>query len=199
MIYLLRHGETEFNAAGRYQGRVDSPLTPRGRAQAAAGAALLAEALGAAGPAIWTSPLGRARATAEILRAALPAAGPPRIDPRLTELAMGEWEGMTRAGIEERWPGLRRRHPPREWMFHAPGGERMAEAQARLAAVLAAAAMAEGPVVLVGHGVAGRLLRGLHRGLPPAEALRLPATQGEVFALLPGGGEVALSAGRPLP
>ena len=187
MIYLIRHGETAFNAAGRYQGHVDSPLTPLGVAQAQASAALLAaEFRHAPPPPIWTSPLGRALATAEIVGAALPGA-PIRPDPRLREISMGRWDGLTRAEIEAGWPGVRRRHPPREWMLNAPEGERIGPVRARLGAVLEAASAAA-PVILVGHGIAGRLLRGIHAGLTVAEALHLEAVQGEVYRLAPGGG-----------
>lgn len=191
MICLIRHGETVFNAEGRYQGHVDSPLTARGRVQAAACAATLAEAwAGRVPPQIWASPLGRAVATARIVQAALPGAA-LRTDPRLREISMGRWDGLTRAEIAAGWPGARKRHPPREWMLHAPGGERLAAVQARLAAVLEDARAAE-DVILVGHGMSGRILRGLHAGLGLAETLHLEAVQGVVYRLDPGGGVVPL-------
>lgn len=192
MIYLLRHGETVFNAAGRYQGGCDSPLTERGRRQAAACAAILAAE--APGAEIRVSPLGRAMATAEILRSALPEA-PWRIDPRLREVSMGRWDGLTRAEIEAGWPGLRKRHPGGQWMFVAPGGEDAAAFRARLAAALEEAGRAGRDVILVGHGVAGRILRGLHAGLDLAAALRLESPQGEVYRLDPGGAVTTITSG----
>ena len=105
MIYLVRHGQTEFNREGRYQGRVDSPLTELGLAQARAAGARLA-ALAAEEGGNWiieTSPLGRARRTAEIIAQSmgLPAL---TVDPRLIEVSYGEIEGLTAAEIEARWP-----------------------------------------------------------------------------------------------
>ncbi len=183
MIYLLRHGQTEFNLSGRYQGRSDSPLTDLGRRQAAAFGQRLAEH---ANPrAIWTSPLPRAAGTARLLSAALPAV-PVLKDPRLQEVSLGLWDGMTRDEIAEGWPGVRRRHPPRQWMFHAPEGERLESLLDRLGAVLADATAAQ-DVVLVSHGITGRLIRGLHAGLPLAKALELEARQDVIWRLEPGG------------
>lgn len=190
MLYLLRHGQTEFNTVGRYQGWSDSPLTDLGRAQARANAARLAAHV--QGPArIWTSPLPRAYATAQILAEALPQATLTP-DPRLRELSLGVWDGMTRAEIAEGWPGIRKAHPPRQWMFHAPQGEGLKPILARLAGVLhdAKAAAQDTPVVLVSHGISGRLLRGLHAGLALADALHLDAPQDRVH-LLQSDGQIA--------
>lgn len=72
MIYLVRHGETEWNRAGRMQGQLDSPLTERGQAQARAVGETLAELTnGANGLALVASPLGRTMATATIIAEAL--------------------------------------------------------------------------------------------------------------------------------
>lgn len=187
MLYLLRHGQTEFNTVGRYQGWSDSPLTDLGRDQARANAARLAAHLQAP-PQIWTSPLPRALATAEILTNALPGATLTP-DPRLRELSLGVWDGMTRAEIAVGWPGVRKAHPPRQWMFHAPNGEGLEPILARLRDVLQDANLAAktGPVVLVSHGISGRLMRGLHAGLPLHEALHLDAAQDVVHRLLPHG------------
>lgn len=194
MLYLLRHGQTEFNTVGRYQGWSDSPLTDLGRDQARANAARLAAHLETP-PQIWTSPLPRARATAEILTQSLPGATLTP-DPRLRELSLGIWDGMTRAEIAVGWPGVRKAHPPRQWMFHAPKGEGLEPVLARLRAVLHDAGLAAQtrPVVLVSHGISGRLLRGLHADLPLHEALHLDAAQDLVHLLQPGGQIGVLSA-----
>lgn len=184
MIYLLRHGQTEFNRDGRYQGQSDSPLTDLGRRQAMAFGALLAARVRNA--CILSSPLGRAASTARLIAQALPGA-PLTLDDRLRELSMGLCDGLTRAEIAARWPDLRRGRPPRQWMFHTPGGERLGDVSARLSSVLADAAAAQGDVILVSHAVTGRLLRGLHGGLPLPEALQLDAPQDVVYRLLPGG------------
>lgn len=189
MIYLLRHGQTEFNLQGRYQGGSDSPLTPLGRTQAEAQGRRLADLVNA--PLIWTSPLPRAVATAALVARHLPGSE-TRADDRLRELSMGQWEGLTRSEIAARWPGFRKGHPAGHWVFHAPDGERLDALRARLDAVLSDAGTERRDVILVGHGVAGRLMRGLHGGLDLAAALALHAPQGVVFRLRPGGGIDAL-------
>ncbi len=180
MIYLLRHGQTEFNLEGRYQGQSDSPLTDCGRRQARAYGALLAEHVGSAP--IWTSPLPRAVETARLVAEALPNAE-VHLDERLREVSFGVWEGMTRADIAAGWPKVRRQHPPRQWKLFAPQGEEIESLMSRLDAVLRDATKLKGDLILIGHGVAGRLMRGLHSGLSLSEALVLDAPQDVVYRL----------------
>jgi probable phosphoglycerate mutase len=108
-ILLVRHGESAWNAEGRWQGHLDSPLSPRGVRQATEAG----ERVGAVA-AIIASDLLRARTTAEIIAGHL-GIGPVQLEPRLRERDAGEWSGMTRAEIEEQWPGylLEGRRPPR--------------------------------------------------------------------------------------
>ena len=190
MIYLLRHGETEFNREGRYQGAADSPLTERGQGQSLTCGRILQRHLDGRLPPLWCSPQPRAQVTAGLVARALPPLD-LRLDPRLREISMGVWDGLTRAEIESGWPGTRKAHPPRQWMFHAPGGERLEQVLERLRSLLADAGRLP-DVILVGHGVTGRLLRGLHRNLPLPEALLLDAAQNAVFALGPDGSETRL-------
>lgn len=192
MIFLIRHGQTEFNREGRLQGRSDSPLTEVGRRQAAAFGAVLSREVGQA--AVWTSPLARAAETARIVAGTLPGAE-IRTDARLAEASFGQWEGMTRPEIDAGWPGLRKQHPPRQWKLHAPGGERLEPLMARLGAVLADAAAEPGDVILVSHGIAGRLIRGLHAGLPLTDTMYLGASQDLLHRLRPGGQIDELPAG----
>lgn len=184
MIYLIRHGQTEYNREGRLQGQSDSALTEVGRGQARHCAALLSARVRA--PVIWSSPLARAAETARLVALELPADA-PRLDARLAEASFGLWEGLTRPEIEARWPGIRKRHPPREWKLHAPGGEDIGHLTTRLGAALEDAKAHPGDVILVSHGIAGRLIRGLHANLPLGAAMHLPAPQGVVYRLLPGG------------
>ncbi|MBL3700666.1 histidine phosphatase family protein [Leucobacter luti] len=106
-IALVRHGETDWNRAGRIQGRTEVPLNDTGRAQAAATARALAEAT--ADPGGWrgirASPLGRAIETARIIAAGLELAG-PHIDDGFWERDFGAAEGVDVATAQERWPGL---------------------------------------------------------------------------------------------
>jgi broad specificity phosphatase PhoE len=98
-ILLVRHGQSEWNASGRWQGQADPPLTDLGRAQAVEAA----RALGAL-DAVWASDLGRAATTALIVSEAL-GVGPVVLDPDLRERDAGEWSGLTRDEIDERYPG----------------------------------------------------------------------------------------------
>lgn len=97
-LLLVRHGESTWNADGRWQGQADPPLSALGEQQAADAAAHVD-----AVDAVWSSDLQRARRTAEII--AHERGVDVRIDPRLRERDAGEWQGYTRAEIEERWPG----------------------------------------------------------------------------------------------
>jgi probable phosphoglycerate mutase len=98
-VLLVRHGQSEWNALGRWQGQADPPLSELGRAQARSAA----HSLGAL-DAIYASDLQRAMETAAIISNAL-GIGPVLIDEDLRERDAGEWSGLTRAEIHERYPG----------------------------------------------------------------------------------------------
>ena len=183
-IFLVRHGETEWNRVGRYQGGLDSPLIRLGIAQAQAIGRRLACLPEAAGAALVASPLGRARHTAQIIAECLGRAVPPRFDERLREVSLGEWDGLDRAEIRARAPAAFAGEGRLEWYFHGPGGERYGEFAARLAGWLDETG--EGPVVAVCHGVVSRVLRGLYLGLPQAAALALAVPQDRIFRLAGG-------------
>ena len=196
MIYLVRHGRTEFNAEGRFQGHCDSPLTPLGVAQAHRYGELLARLIG--DPADWTlgsSPLGRAVATAEII--ALVAGFPADVprDPRLAEIGMGRWDGLTEYEIDQASPGVRAGSTRYDFFFRAPGGEGYDAFAARLKGWLDDAIASSRPTIAVSHGVAGRVLRGLYVGMDPAEALRQDAPQDALFRL--AGGRIERIACEP--
>ncbi len=107
-VLIVRHGQSEWNALGRWQGQADPPLTELGLHQAAHAA----QHVGAL-DAVVASDLERARTTAEII-AELIGIGPVLIDPGFRERGAGEWEGLTKAEIAEAWPGYLddRRRPP---------------------------------------------------------------------------------------
>ena len=98
-VLLIRHGQSEWNAQGRWQGQADPPLTDLGRHQALHAA----RNLGAV-DAIVASDLQRASETALIIAEAL-GVGPVVLEPGLRERDAGEWSGLTRAEIERDWPG----------------------------------------------------------------------------------------------
>lgn len=96
---LVRHGESEWNAVGRWQGQADPPLSRTGREQAWRAA----QSIGAV-DAIVSSTLQRAYETARIIGDAI-GVGPVILEPDLMERHAGEWEGLTRTEIEAQWPG----------------------------------------------------------------------------------------------
>lgn len=184
-IYLLRHGETEWNAQGRIQGALDSPLTERGRRQAQLMGLALKRNLAGAIPPLYCSPLGRARQTLEIVcdTAGLDA-GVCTFDERLRELSWGEWDGMTRAEIEAETPGAMAARLAAHWTHMPPGGSSYAQLAAWLQPFFDAVAMTGG--IIVAHGATSRVLRGLHLRLAPHDIVRLEEPQDKVFGLYAG-------------
>lgn len=187
-IYLVRHGETEWNRAGRMQGRRDSPLTPHGEEQARRVGALLRDLIPTLDAcAMVVSPSGRAVQTATIIAHSLgidPARFAP--DPMVQEFAWGEWESMTHAEIaaaagQDVW----QRFLADRWTEATPAGECYADVAERARQWLTA--VAEVPeLLLVSHGGFGRVLRGLYLGLSPTETLAQPVPQDAVFRLSDG-------------
>jgi probable phosphoglycerate mutase len=152
-LYLVRHGETEWNAIGRLQGHTDIPLNARGREQAAA----IANDLAGEGIAsVITSDLARARETGVIVAERL-GLDPPRIVPLLRERAFGVFEGLTRDQCQVKYPDA--------WAaWHAqidvpPGAEGLAVATTRMHGVLGDLAAEDdgGPALVISHGGVMRL------------------------------------------
>lgn len=178
-LLLLRHGETEWNHAGRIQGSLDSPLTPRGLEQAGEQRAILARLPIAELP-LYVSPLPRARLTAGI---ALPGHA-QSVDPRLTEIACGAWEGLTPAERAAGWPELAAECDSDLALYDkAPGGEGLAGVEARVRDFLSGL---DGPAVVVAHKVVLIVMRGLLRGLDRDALHGLAAPQGVVIRLEDG-------------
>jgi broad specificity phosphatase PhoE len=181
-IYLLRHGETEWNKDGRLQGQRNSSLTPTGRQQAEQLGRLLAARLGHQRLPLHVSPLGRARETASIIRQYV--AGPePIVDPRLQEMTLGQWEGLTRSEVNARWNGVVGDDSNAEWWFLAPGGESYDHFIQRVTSWLADL---NGPVIAVSHGITTRMIRGQYLGLSRKESLSLPVPHGVIWRLAGG-------------
>lgn len=131
-LILVRHGETDWNLQGRYQGRADADLCATGLETARRTAATLRGVVLAS---VLSSPLQRAVSTAAVIAAAL--RGPsPVIDARLTEIDFGAWQGLTQQQIKTRWPQLLRcwKHAPEAICF--PSGESLGDARERLSGFL---------------------------------------------------------------
>ena len=180
-IYLIRHGETEWNAAGRFQGKLDSPLTGTGVEQAK----LCGERLSALGirfDTLIASPLGRTRQTVSIV-ANCGRFPDTQYDDRLAEVSVGSWDGLTHIDIDARWPGRLDGSTSFDWFFRSPDGESYEAAFERAKEWLGDT---QGCAVAVSHGLIGRILRGAYLGLPKSEALCLPVPQDVVWRLAKG-------------
>lgn len=184
MIWLVRHGQTEFNRENRLQGRIDSPLTALGLEQAALVGRWFTRRVGE--PDRWTictSPLGRAQTTAAILASAAGLADRITPDDRLTELSIGSWEGKARPELETLRPDL----AGQPFFMHSPDGETWAGASARLGGWLDEwAERDDHDVIALSHAGAGKVLRALYLGLSVEEARVLDAPQDAVFRLHAG-------------
>lgn len=148
-LFLLRHGETAHNVAGRTIASTDPPLTARGQTQADAVSRALASV-----PlrTIVTSPRIRCVQTAQAIGAAQASAAEPRVDDRLVELGMGDFEGRSRSeivaeGLGEVFDGWRQGLPP----AYPEGAERFEDAAVRMRAALDEACADGGDVAIVGH------------------------------------------------
>jgi broad specificity phosphatase PhoE len=164
MIYLLRHGQTEYNLERRIQGRLDSPLTSLGRDQSRAMGAKLRTMIGDVDDLeIIASPQGRAHEAARIVREAAGIDRPVITDARLQEVGCGSWEKHHFASICARDP-LVEAEPCflAAWARHCTDGEGLDVAMERLWGWLRWAGNRN--LVVVGHGVAGSILRALYVG-----------------------------------
>jgi len=180
-IYVIRHGQTEWNVVNRYQGHLDSPLTNLGRAQAlAVGRTLLRELGHHPDLSAFTSPQGRAADSAALILGDLGLSA--KTDERLQEIAFGRWEGLTLEKILSGWPdkAAMAATEPFLWHFQAPGGERLAALKTRCRAFLKDLS---GPSIVVTHGVTSRMLRGIWLGLEDRETAMLPGGQGVIYHL----------------
>lgn len=174
MILLARHGETDDNRPPlRFQGQRDTPLNDTGRGQARE----LAQRVAGEGiVTLWSSPLSRARETAEIVGEQIGLE--PTLDPRLMEGWRGRWEGLLFEQVErdepEGWAAWRAAGPD----FRFPEGESLAEQQERVIATIADARHEAQPALLVCHGGCIRtvLCAGDPRGLAAFHEWEVPNT-----------------------
>lgn len=163
-LLLWRHGRTEWNATGRFQGQLDAPLDDEGRRQAARAAPhLVAAGLRPEDTVVVTSDLSRASDTAAELTALLGVQ--LRQDARLREHGMGSWEGLTRQEVSERYPDQYA-----DWLAGRPvrgrGGEAPEDVAERAVAALRDLPAAAVAVVVTHGGTSGRLIERL-LGLSP--------------------------------
>ncbi|MES2504626.1 MAG: histidine phosphatase family protein [Myxococcota bacterium] len=139
MIYLVRHGETEWSLASKHTGLTDLPLTENGRSQAVNAQDLLS---GIDFAAVWCSPLKRARETCELAGFSSRA----EIMPELVEWDYGDYEGLTSAQIHQTRPG---------WNIFdhgAQGGESIAQVEARAHGVISKASDSTANILIFSSG-----------------------------------------------
>lgn len=189
MILLLRHGETELNVQGRLQGRSQASLTDAGRSFARDTARVISRELGEGDCVVFTSPLTRALETTEIISAELSGLKKTVVDNRISEIDFGRWDGLTYDEIDAGWPGARDAGMPGEWYFKAPGGEGFDAFRIRLARFLDNVTNdSREHKIVVSHGLAGRVLRGIHADLPKQETMSLSVPSKAFFILQIDGG-----------
>jgi broad specificity phosphatase PhoE len=186
VIYYIRHGETDWNVAGRLQGGRDIALNARGRAQAAHCGEILRDLFARAGSdaAAYdyvSSPLCRASETMELTRAAL-GLDPSgyRLEPALAEISFGEWEGFTIAQLRTRDPQRLATREHDKWHFLPPGGESYEMVSKRMHAWYRGL---KGDVVVTAHGGTARGLFAALGIAKPAAAPLIDIAQGVVYAI----------------
>ncbi len=160
-IYLIRHAQAEGNRDRRFQGDIDSEVSPLGWQQLD----YLAERCRTLPVTrIYTSPLKRARETAKAVNRYLGV--PITVEPRISEINTGEWEGRLYDELEILWPEERRIWREEPWRFQSPGGESMQQVYDRASAALRdiAAQNPGGSVAVVCHGCVLRNLYAFVKG-----------------------------------
>ena len=184
IVYYLRHGETDWNVAGRLQGNQDTPLNARGQAQAIHCGQVLRDlferdGIDAGALDYVSSPLARARRTMELARTELGL--PPdgyRVEQQLIEIAFGDWEGFTIAQLHDRDPQRMAQREHDKWAFVPPGGESYAMVSARMRAWHEALTR---DVVVTAHGGTARGLIAYLGIAQPAAAPLVDIVQGVVY------------------
>jgi len=191
-LYLIRHGETDWNAEGRLLSFTDRPLNARGEGQAAGLAATLA---GVRWDQAVSSPLVRARRTAEIVLAARGDGPELRIDDRLREMDFGAYEGWTEAQLEADPLAVTRRRDGAQ----LPSVEPEEEVAERARLFLSSLDAVGGTTLVVGHGRMLRILIAAALGLPASFSRSLRMRNCRPAVLEPGPAPLllALNAGDP--
>ena len=179
-IYYVRHGQTDWNAELRFQGRQDIALNEKGRRQAAANGRKLRSLVGNGdGFGFLTGPLSRTRETMEIMLGEM--GRDPKgyaIEPLLVEASYGELEGTTLAEFKKADPQGHKRRKAERWTYCPAGGESHEMAEQRIAGWLDAL---DEDTVIAGHGVIGRVMRRRLLGIPKDEAAAFVFPQDVVF------------------
>lgn len=188
-LYFVRHGETAWNAEGRYQGRRDIPLNTRGQGQAELNGKLLAQLLKRSGRQAtdfswYVSPLGRTRETMDRVRAGVGEPVPDlTIDERLVEISFGIYEGRLHAEISDGAMPIAGERDASFWHYRPPEGESYEDVSMRMRDF---GSSLTGPSVIVSHGGILRVLRHLIEGFPHERTVNWFPPQDSVIHFIDG-------------
>ena len=189
-LYFIRHGETDWNAEGRYQGSKDIPLNDIGRGQADLNGKLLVQILDRAGrsPADFTwhaSPLGRTRETMQRVRSAFTVPLPEvAFDQRLVEVSFGIYEGRLHTELSSSEMAIAGERDAGFWNFRPPSGESYEDVAQRIRSF--ATDTLHGPAIIVAHGGILRILRRLIEDFPAERAVNWFPPQDSVVHFIDG-------------
>ncbi len=181
-LLIMRHGQTEWNVVGRYQGQLDPPLNEKGWAQARA---LADELRGVEMYALYSSPLQRCAKMAQLIAEGCDI--PIHYDARLMELNQGEWQGVLYTDIKRKYAAELRRWEREPWHHAPPGGENLAQLERRVvAAIEDIRHVLAGQVVgVMTHHLPLRLIKIVYQQLAPQQVatLKLPNAYHEMIEI----------------
>ena len=184
-LILVRHGESEWNRAGRIQGQVNSPLTDLGISQARAISDYLSGIFLNQELEIYSSPLKRAIQTAEIIAKGIDhLSSEVIIEERLNDFNLGEisgtygWDKVAEIFPEQ--AQLRLQDPMR---FHPSGGESGAEFEARLRSLMEELMGSDTTKLMVSHGIVNKFIRGIYNNISGKEMINLGESQNTIYCL----------------
>ena len=184
-LLLIRHGESEWNRAGRIQGQADTPLTDVGIGQAQAISRYLAGVLNGQRFKIYSSPLSRARQTATIIAETLAYdSAAIDVDERLNDYDQGVISGTHGWDVvAENYPELARLRLEDPLSYHPPGGESGADFRARLSDFLDDLNDDKIIHLIVSHGIVNKYIRSIKRNLSGEEIIALGESQDTIYRL----------------
>ncbi|ELA9391366.1 histidine phosphatase family protein [Vibrio parahaemolyticus] len=182
-IFVLRHGETEFNADKKLQGHCNSSLTSKGSDQARRVGTTLKQYVENRPLRVYSSTLGRALQTSQIVCEELNYSYENlNKEPRLKEFSLGEWEQRTIPSLEQEVPNLLAQN---DWYLQAPNCETYESVRERLSSWLSDVTHDE-DIVVVSHGLTGIVLRGLLLGMDYTQVWQQDLPQDAFFIIEDG-------------
>jgi probable phosphoglycerate mutase len=182
-IILVRHGQTQWNVEGRYQGRLNSDLTEKGKTQSKRNASKIAKVLDLKMPfKVFSSPLGRAKESCYIICDEL-GIDKSRIifDERLSEFNYGIFEGKTKDECQELYPQVLAQREANKWSYQIENGESYLLVSERVKSWLSS--LSSDSVLVVAHEMVNRVLRGIYANLDNNRILELRQANDMVLKL----------------